>query len=175
MTTGPDGSCMPPKNSRGFSLGGAGKAAAAAPRPATPAKAAPVGARQATAPRPGRTAAAAPAYSVGKGDLLINFRLGSAELTEQARSNAKVFAQGLQRDELKGARFEIAGHTDSTGGPDANQALSQARAESVKSFLVSQGVSASRLDAKGYGYSQLALPNSPTSSENRRVEAKRLN
>ncbi len=174
MITAPDGTCLPGKVTRGFSLGGAGKAAE---RPAPkPVRAAPIGSRTATArPATGGLVTQAPVRQVGKGDLLINFKLGSAELTDQARANAGVFAQGIQRDELKSVRFEIAGHTDSSGGQAVNQALSQERADSVRAFLVSQGVDGSRLISKGYGYSQLAVPKAPGSPENRRVEARRLN
>jgi OOP family OmpA-OmpF porin len=48
---------------------------------------------------------------------------------------------------------EIQGHTDSTGPKAWNDTLSQMRADSVKDFLVANGIAASRLTAKGYGSS----------------------
>lgn len=45
----------------------------------------------------------------------------------------------------------IEGHTDSTGSDTTNQVLSEKRAESVRSFLLSQGVAAGRAIARGNG------------------------
>lgn len=67
---------------------------------------------------------------------------------------------------------EIEGHTDSVGSDASNQALSQRRAESVKSYLMQQGISAQRLssEGKGEGY-PIADNNTETGrQENRRVE-----
>lgn len=46
---------------------------------------------------------------------------------------------------------EIQGHTDNVGKPEDNLKLSQQRAEAVKTFLVTKGIDAKRLTAKGYG------------------------
>jgi outer membrane protein OmpA-like peptidoglycan-associated protein len=108
------------------------------------------------------------------GDLLINFELGSANLTAQARSNAKSFAEALNAPELSSHRFVLNGHTDASGSSQTNATLSQARAESVKSFLVAQGVDAKRLDAKGYGSAKPLDARHPAASVNRRVEGLRL-
>jgi outer membrane protein OmpA-like peptidoglycan-associated protein len=66
----------------------------------------------------------------------------------------------------------IEGHTDSDGPTDKNQILSQKRAESVKSYLVSGGVSSSRLFTKGYGESTPIASNRTAAgkAQNRRVE-----
>lgn len=72
------------------------------------------------------------------------------------------------------AVFIIEGHTDSFGSDDYNLALSQRRAESVKSWLVnSMGIPAARVEARGYGKSRLIAPASGSIEEqqiNRRVE-----
>ncbi|GAB4341809.1 MAG: hypothetical protein OHK0038_21550 [Flammeovirgaceae bacterium] len=52
-------------------------------------------------------------------------------------------------------RIEIACHSDSRGEDDYNLNLSQKRAENVKNYLISQGIEALRLEAKGYGETQL--------------------
>ncbi len=51
--------------------------------------------------------------------------------------------------------IELSSHTDSRGNETYNQKLSQARAESAKSYLVSRGIDPQRITAVGYGESQL--------------------
>jgi len=67
----------------------------------------------------------------------------------------------------------IDGHTDSVGAPEANQKLSENRANAVKAWLVSGGhVAASRITAKGYGETRPVAPNDTAEGrqKNRRVE-----
>ena len=66
----------------------------------------------------------------------------------------------------------IEGHTDSTGRPDANQALSQHRAEAVRDYMIQKGIAKERLSAKGYGSKRPIAGNDTPSgrSLNRRVE-----
>lgn len=54
------------------------------------------------------------------------------------------------------ARIELSAHTDSRGTHEYNMALSQRRAESAVAFLVASGIDASRLVARGYGFTKLA-------------------
>ena len=80
-------------------------------------------------------------------------------------------------------RVEISGHTDSKGRDQYNLELSQKRAESVKKFLVSKGVKADRIVAKGYGETRpIARNKNEDGSDNpegrqlnRRIELKVLN
>ncbi|MEZ5216866.1 MAG: OmpA family protein [Ilumatobacteraceae bacterium] len=71
-----------------------------------------------------------------------------------------------------GHTFEVQGHTDSGGTNEANLELSQARAQAVVDYLVSKGVAAEQLTAKGYGEEQPVAPNDSPSNRalNRRVE-----
>ncbi|PNP97427.1 OmpA family protein [Moraxella sp. RCAD0137] len=66
----------------------------------------------------------------------------------------------------------VAGHTDSTGQAAYNQALSERRAAAVRNYLVSQGVSASRIQIVGYGMRQPVDTNATEAgrAKNRRVE-----
>ena len=66
----------------------------------------------------------------------------------------------------------IEGHTDSRGARPYNLRLSQARADSVKAYLVGKGISSDRMEAKGYGPDQ-PIDNNKTAAgreRNRRVE-----
>jgi OOP family OmpA-OmpF porin len=67
---------------------------------------------------------------------------------------------------------EVQGHTDNTGRAAKNKRLSQARAASVKKYLVDKGIDAKRLLAKGYGQSKPLVDNDTDENKqkNRRVE-----
>ena len=68
--------------------------------------------------------------------------------------------------------FEVGGHTDSQGTTGSNLSLSQARAESVVSYLVDGGVDATRLSAVGYGEGTPIASNDTAAgrAQNRRIE-----
>lgn len=69
-------------------------------------------------------------------------------------------------------KLTIEGHTDNTGDAAANQALSEKRAAAVKAYLVTKGIDASRLEAKGLGASKPKAGNETAEGRqtNRRVE-----
>lgn len=68
--------------------------------------------------------------------------------------------------------INIKGHTDSDGGKDHNQVLSENRANSVNDYLLNQGIEKERLSHEGHGDSQAVADNSTSSGKqkNRRVE-----
>ena len=68
--------------------------------------------------------------------------------------------------------MEIQGHTDNTGTREHNLQLSDARASSVKKWLVEAGVDTNRLVAKGYGQDRPIAPNvtAANRTRNRRVQ-----
>lgn len=69
---------------------------------------------------------------------------------------------------------EIAGHTDDIGDDADNLKLSQSRADSVKKYLISRGISPSRIIAKGYGETQAVVLNDSAENrqKNRRTEVR---
>jgi outer membrane protein OmpA-like peptidoglycan-associated protein len=69
-------------------------------------------------------------------------------------------------------KIRIEGHTDSRGGLEHNMKLSQARADSVRQFLVGQGVQPDRMEARGFGPTQAIADNRTDKGreQNRRVE-----
>ena len=71
-----------------------------------------------------------------------------------------------------GLALGIEGNTDSVGGDDYNQGLSERRAEAVRSYLAEQGVPESSMTAKGFGKTQPVSSNSTAEGrqQNRRVE-----
>jgi len=76
--------------------------------------------------------------------------------------------------EFSKANFAIEGHADSTGGDAINAKISAKRANAVMSYLVSKGVDASRLTAKGHGASNPVDSNKTRAgrANNRRVDIK---
>jgi outer membrane protein OmpA-like peptidoglycan-associated protein len=102
-------------------------------------------------------------------NMCLTFGLGSAELTDRARSQIRVFAESMLANQST-ERFLIAGHTDTSGTETRNCSLSQARAESVVAFMVGLGVAASQLQAVGYGQLNLQDGVPANDPRNRRVE-----
>jgi OOP family OmpA-OmpF porin len=69
-------------------------------------------------------------------------------------------------------KIEVAGYTDSVDSDEHNMKLSQSRAETVRDYLISKGISADRISAKGYGESSPIADNATEEgrAKNRRVE-----
>jgi outer membrane protein OmpA-like peptidoglycan-associated protein len=74
--------------------------------------------------------------------------------------------------EYPGASLAIDGHTDNVGSDEMNQTLSENRANSVKTYLVSKGVDASRITATGHGETMPIADNKTAAGrqQNRRSE-----
>lgn len=74
--------------------------------------------------------------------------------------------------EFKKTAVNVSGHTDSTGGAQLNQTLSEQRAQSVKDYLLNRGVASGRVHAVGYGFRYPIASNETASGreQNRRVE-----
>ncbi len=104
----------------------------------------------------------------------VNFELGKAVLLPISRDILEEVARSLVANPQ--VRVEVAGHTDSTGSRALNERLSLARAESVKAFLVENGVTGDRMEVQGYASTQPVATNKTASgrAENRRVELRRI-
>ncbi|TAE30915.1 MAG: OmpA family protein [Candidatus Kapaibacterium sp.] len=100
----------------------------------------------------------------------IEFESGKATITP---ASAAVLENALDYfNEYPEISVEIDGHTDNAGNKDSNLKLSQARADAVKVWLTSRGVSADRLATKGYGPDKPVAPNDTPENKkkNRRIE-----
>jgi len=100
----------------------------------------------------------------------INFDVNKAAIKPESAPFMKQLADFL--NENPKISIEIDGHTDNDGGDAANRALSQARAEAVKTRLIALGIKATRLTARGFGATKPIKPNNTAEdkAENRRVE-----
>ena len=100
----------------------------------------------------------------------VNFLTGSNVLADESKNTLNDVAETFARN--PDISVEVAGYTDNRGNVAFNQRLSQKRAESVKSYLVSQGVDESRMIAKGYGIDSPIADNDSSQGRaiNRRVE-----
>ena len=116
-----------------------------------------------------------PVPSIEANSLLITldsgvlFDVDKYDVRPKAEEVLKNLAIVLKEMDVK--NFEIDGHTDSDGSDEYNQVLSEKRANSVKNFLVSQGVTA-EITTKGYGESKPVASNDTAEGKqkNRRVE-----
>lgn len=101
----------------------------------------------------------------------IQFALDSAEILPVSDGLIDEIASVL-KDNEQIQEVQIEGHTDSTGGRDYNQKLSQRRSESVQAALVSRGIEAKRLTTKGFGPDRAIADNANEEGreKNRRVE-----
>ena len=100
----------------------------------------------------------------------IYFGSGSAELEAQSTPLLATLIDIAQR--CPQISFVIEGHTDSQGPASANQRLSEARAASVRNYLIGEGVAESRLASRGYGELKPVDTNDTVQgrARNRRIE-----
>lgn len=103
----------------------------------------------------------------------INFAKGSNDIPEADKALLKQAAEQLKKSPAD-TRIQIEGYTDNDGDDVANQKLSERRAATVRNQLVSYGVPAAMLSAKGYGEANPKASNDTPEGrfENRRIEYK---
>lgn len=105
---------------------------------------------------------------VNLGDVLFAF--GKFDLRPEARERlAKLSGIVLAHP---GLNLAVEGHTDNVGGDALNQTLSEQRAQSVRQYLIDQGLDAGTITAKGFGKTMPVADNSTAEGrqKNRRVE-----
>ncbi len=102
---------------------------------------------------------------------IINFSTGSAQIPDYSTPFLNKAAEVIKLAPA-GMMIEIDGHTDNTGDPAANLALSQQRADAVRAYLVQQGVPQASLASKGYGDTKPIATNDTEEGKfrNRRIE-----
>ncbi|MEP6573617.1 MAG: OmpA family protein [Gemmatimonadota bacterium] len=106
----------------------------------------------------------------------VNFDYDKADLLDGDKAILDRVAVALLEPQWASTRFEVAGHTSGIGTPAYNMDLSQRRAGMVVAYLVSKGVPAARLEARGYGEMYPRYPNDSEGRNwmNRRVELRRI-
>ncbi len=100
----------------------------------------------------------------------VQFATGTANLNAKAKESLAKFA-GIVAS-YPSLKFNVEGHTDSTGRPEVNKELSLKRALSVRDYLIGQGIAASSTDVAGLG-SSTPIGDETTKdgrARNRRVE-----
>lgn len=109
------------------------------------------------------------ALNLKLGEQAIKFDPGKAEIPGSGRATLDQIAETIKS--YPDTKINITGHTDSSGNPDANRRLSQMRADSVKEYLKSQGVTSDQIgESTGVGSDRPIPGASATDPANRRVE-----
>ncbi|MFI5218231.1 MAG: OmpA family protein [Bacteroidia bacterium] len=100
----------------------------------------------------------------------LQFENGKAAIKPSSYSHLNLLAtMMLEKPEYK---LNVTGYTDNVGSVESNLTLSKNRAESVKNYLIKQGVDASRITAEGFGIENPIGDNKTSEgrAKNRRVE-----
>lgn len=101
---------------------------------------------------------------------IIEFESGKAALTPSGQAILDEMAGALQK--VKDKKVEVIGHTDNTGLRESNLALSQARAEAVRSYLADKGIRPDMIAVSGQGPDRPVADNASADgrARNRRIE-----
>lgn len=121
------------------------------------------------------TVAGAQVEQVGEGILVkfdsgILFDTGKATLKPTAKENIAKLVATLNKE--SGTEILVLGHTDNTGSLAVNEKLSLERANAVRAYAISQGLSGGRIETEGKNYAEPIASNDTAAgrAENRRVE-----
>lgn len=104
----------------------------------------------------------------------VQFETNRSDLKQESFPELEQLLAFLENSNVN---IEIAGFTDNVGSSELNQTLSTARAESIKTWLVTRGIEDNRLSTVGYGASNFVADNNSEASRqlNRRVEIRLVN
>ncbi|MBI3778018.1 MAG: OmpA family protein [Gammaproteobacteria bacterium] len=100
------------------------------------------------------------------------FDVGKADLKPAGKSELDAMVSKIKDNNTQIEQVTVTGHTDSAGASDYNRKLSERRAEAVKAYLVSKGLSGDRIVTKGAGDSEPVASNKTAAgrTQNRRVD-----
>ncbi|MGZ2743540.1 OmpA family protein [Burkholderia stagnalis] len=100
----------------------------------------------------------------------IEFETGSATLTPQGKVVLDQMAAALTK--MPNRTVDLIGHTDNSGNRTSNIALSQARADAVKGYLITKGIASQQMTTTGVGPDQPIAPNDTAEgrARNRRID-----
>lgn len=100
----------------------------------------------------------------------VEFDFGKATIRKNSEAILDEAVKVLQAH--PSIRVMISGHTDNVGSAERNLELSQQRADSVRTYLVSHGIEGSRVQAEGMGFNQPIATNDTREGRqrNRRIE-----
>lgn len=100
----------------------------------------------------------------------VMFSTGKSTILPGARHRLDQVADALKL--APNRKVMVEGHTDSTGTPEKNQKLSEERANRVRDYLISRGVTGDQIQAEGYGDTHPITDNNTAAgrAQNRRVE-----
>jgi outer membrane protein OmpA-like peptidoglycan-associated protein len=109
-------------------------------------------------------------YEVVLSDDSVKFPVDKHALSPEAQQRLGELVTRL-KSENRNVYLEIQGYTDSTGSPEYNEKLGEARAEAVRRYLSEQGVALNRMATISYGQDHPVAPNETREgrAQNRRV------
>ncbi len=104
----------------------------------------------------------------------IFFESGKHKLKRASFNELNRIIEIMNRTQFENVKIQIGGHTDNVGSKKLNEELSDKRAKSVSEYLISKGISETKIETKGYGFSQPIESNATEAGrqKNRRVEIK---